>query len=62
MEAEKRVAAAAKEGLAKKLRDAETQAEVLSEQLSDLQASLERQRTAADSRYPAASLVLPPPD
>ncbi len=45
------MAAAAKEGLAKKLKDAETRADVLSEQLSDLQSSLERQRAAADSRY-----------
>lgn len=50
IEADKKLAAAAKEGLAKKLKDAETRADVLNEQLSDLQASLERQRAAADSR------------
>lgn len=44
------MAANAKEGLAKKLKDAETRADVLNEQISDLQASLERQRATADSR------------
>lgn len=50
MEAENRAAASAKEGLSRKLKDAETRVEMVSEQLSDLQMSLERQRAAADSR------------
>ncbi len=57
MEAENRAAASAKEGLARKLKDAETRVEMVSEQLTDLQMSMERQRAAADSRYPP----LPPP-
>jgi hypothetical protein len=51
VEAENRAAASAKEGLSRKLKDAETRVEMVSEQLSDLQSSLERQRAAADSRY-----------
>ena len=50
MEAEERAAVSAKEGLSKKLRDAEQRAEMLQDQITELEMSLERQRAAADAR------------
>lgn len=49
-EAEQRAAMSAKEGLSKKLKEADARAETLAEQVADLQASLERQRNDADTR------------
>ena len=49
--AEKRAAAAAKEGLGKKLKEAEGRADALSETVAELRAGLERQRAAADLRW-----------
>lgn len=51
IEADNRAASAAKEGLARKLKEAETRSDMLAGQVSDLQASLERQRAAADQRW-----------
>ena len=50
VEAENRAAASAKEGLSRKLKEAELRAEMLLEQVADLQMSMERQRAAADAR------------
>ena len=49
--AEERAAAAAKEGLGKKLKEAEGRADALSETVAELRAGLERQRAAADLRW-----------
>ncbi len=50
MEAEEAARSAAKEGLGRKLREAEAQAESLAETVEELRAGLERQRAAADMR------------
>ena len=50
VEAEEKAAVSAKEGLSKKLRDAEQRAEMLQDQITELEMSLERQRAAADAR------------
>lgn len=51
VEAENKAAVSAKEGLSRKLREAEMRAEMLAEQVSDLQMSMEQQRNAADMRW-----------
>ena len=51
VEAENRAAASAKEGLSRKLKEAELRAEMLAEQVADLQMSMERQRATADARW-----------
>ena len=50
VEAEEKAAVSAKEGLSKKLRDAEQRAEMLQDQITELEMSLERQRASADAR------------
>jgi hypothetical protein len=50
LEAEQKAATAAKEGSAKKLRDAESRAEALAEAVEELRAALDRQRASADLR------------
>jgi hypothetical protein len=50
VEAEEAARSAAKEGLGRKLREAEAQAESLAETVEELRAGLERQRAAADMR------------
>lgn len=50
VEAEGKAAQSAKEGLSRKLKEAETRAELLAEQVADLQMSIEQQRNAADLR------------
>ena len=49
--AEERAAAAAKEGLGKKLREAEGRAGALAETETELREGLKRQRAAADLRW-----------
>ena len=53
LEAEEKAAVSAKEGLSKKAREAEQRADLLQDQVTELEMSLERQRTAADTRYMA---------
>ncbi len=50
VEAEQAARAAAKEGLGRRVRDAEARAESLAETVEELRAGLERQRAAADYR------------
>lgn len=50
VEAEEKANAAAKEGIAKKLKDAEARAEALEETVEELRTGLDRQRAAADLR------------
>lgn len=50
VEAEEKARSSAKEGLAKKVKDAEARAEGLADAVEQLQAGLERQRAAADLR------------
>ena len=50
VEAEEAARAAAKEGLGRRLRDAEARAESLAETVDELRAGLDRQRAAADMR------------
>ncbi len=57
VEAEEAARAAAKEGLGRRLRDAEARAESLAETVDELRAGLDRQRAAADMR--SASHFLP---
>ena len=51
VEAEQVARAAAKEGLGRRVRDAEARAESLAETVEELRAGLERQRAAADYRF-----------
>ncbi|BDA43326.1 TATA element modulatory factor at C-terminar half [Coccomyxa sp. Obi] len=53
VEAEEAARAAAKEGLGRRLRDAEARAESLAETVDELRAGLDRQRAAADMREDA---------
>ena len=53
VEAEKKAAAAAQEGTAKRLRDAEARVESLEETLDELRVAMDRQRAAADLRCSA---------
>jgi hypothetical protein len=50
VEAEKKAAAAAQEGTAKRLRDAEARCESLEETVEELRVAMDRQRAAADMR------------
>ena len=50
VEAEQAARATAKEGLGRKLREAEARAESLAETVEELRAGLDRQRAAADYR------------
>jgi len=50
VEAEKKAAAAAQEGNAKRLRDAEARVESLEETVEELRVAMDRQRAAADLR------------
>lgn len=50
VEAEQAARATAKEGLGRKLREAEARAESLAETVDELRAGLDRQRAAADYR------------
>ncbi len=50
VEAEEKARVSAKEGLGKKLKEAEGRAESLADSVEQLQASLERQRATADLR------------
>ena len=54
VEAEQAARATAKEGLGRKLREAEARAESLAETVEELRAILDRQRAAADYRLAAA--------
>lgn len=56
VEAEEAARAAAKEGLGRKLREAEARAESLAETVEELRAGLERQRAAADMRCDSVTL------
>ena len=55
VEAEKKAAAAAQEGNAKRLRDAEARVESLEETVEELRVAMDRQRAAADLRCCAPS-------
>jgi len=50
VEAEEGARAAAREGLGRRLREAEARADALGETVEELRAGLERQRVAADLR------------
>lgn len=57
-EAQEGSRAAAREGLGRRLREAEARAEALAETVDELRAGLERQRVAADLRCGAQGLFL----
>ncbi len=57
-EAEEKARTTAKEGLARKLKDAEVRAESLGDSVEELRAGLERQRAAADLRWGPIPRVL----
>ena len=59
VEAEEAARAAAKEGLGRRLREAEARAESLAETVDELRAGLDRQRAAADMRCEPCNTLAP---